>query len=404
MRVLFLSATAELGGAERSLFDIMASLRQAQPSWDLRLLCADDGPLREQAFRLGVATDVLAFPRSLARVGEAGVLPTMTGTLQLGARLALAALPAAKYVDDLRTVMRRLEPDIVHTNSLKMHVVAAEARPEGASLVWHLHDYIGGRRLTVRLLRRRVGRVSAIVANSESVADDARAALGREAPVFAVYNAVDLDRFQPTGPSLDLDALAGLPPAGPDVVRVGLLGTFGRWKGHTTFLDAVARLPDDVLVRAYLIGGAVYRTAGSQYTLDELQRYARRLGLGDRVGFTGFVPRPEEALRALDVVVHASTAPEPFGLVVAEAMACSRAVIASDAGGARELFTAGVDGLPHTPGSAASLARRIAELARDPDERLRLGRAGRQTAVRRFDRARLATDLLPVYQHAMAHA
>jgi glycosyltransferase involved in cell wall biosynthesis len=262
MRVLYLNATAELGGAERSLLDIMASLRQAQPSWDLRLLCADEGPLREQASRLGVATDVLKFPRSLSRVGEAGVSPTMAGTLQLGARLALAALPVAKYVDDLRGVMRRLRPDVVHTNSLKMHVVAAEALPDGASLVWHLHDYIGGRRLTVRLLRRRVARVSAIVTNSQSVAEDARAALGRAAPVFAVYNAVDLHRFQPAGPRTDLDALSGLPAAAGDVVRVGLIATFGRWKGHTTFLEAVSRLPGDVHVRAYIIGGALYQTVG----------------------------------------------------------------------------------------------------------------------------------------------
>ncbi len=403
MRILYLSASAELGGAERSLLDIMASLRAAKPSWELGLLCASEGPLREEAAGLGVETGVLEFPRALARVGEAGVSRTMAGTLQLGARLAVAALPVVKYVDDLRTLTRRLQPDVVHTNSLKMHVVAAEARP-AAALVWHLHDYVGGRPLTERLLRRQVARVSAIVANSQSVADDVRKALGPAAPVYAVPNAVDLRRFQPAGPRLDLDALAGLPSAEAGVVRVGLLGAFGRWKGHTTFLDALARLSPDVSVRAYIIGGPLYQTRGSQHSLEDLQQYARRLGLGDRVGFTGFVTRPEDALRALDIVVHASTAPEPFGLVIAEAMACSRAVIASDAGGAREVFTPGVDGLPHTPGDAEGLAHRISDLARDPDKRLRLGRAGRLTAERLFDRARLAVDLLPVYEHAMAHS
>ncbi len=403
MRVLYLSASAELGGGERSLLDILASLRQAKPAWSLRLLCAAEGPLRDEALRLGVASEVLAFPRSLARVGEAGVAPTMAGTLQLGAKLALAALPVAKYVDDLRSVIRRVQPDVVHTNSLKMHVVAAEARP-AAPLVWHVHDYIGGRRLTERLLRHQVARVSAIVANSRSVANDVRSALQPSAPVFAVPNAVDLHRFHPAGARLNLDALAGLPPVEGPIVRVGLLGAFGRWKGHTTFLDALARLPDDVAVRGYIIGGPLYQTAGSQYTLDDLQRYSQRLGLTGRVGFTGFVQHPEEALRSLDIVVHASTAPEPFGLVIAEAMACSRAVIAADAGGAREIFTPGVDGLPHTPGNAESLARRITELARDGAQRERLGHAGRLTAERLFDRARLAGDLLPVYEHVMAHA
>jgi glycosyltransferase involved in cell wall biosynthesis len=271
-------------------------------------------------------------------------------------------------------------------------------------VVWHLHDYLGSRPITSLLLRSLAGQCAAVVANSASVAEDARRVLGARVPVVPVLNAVDLRRFSGAGDRLDLDALAGMPPPEGQVVRVGLVGTFGRWKGHTTFLDAIARLPRDLPVRAYVVGGALYRTDGSQFTLDELRRYAADLGVGDRVGFTGFVARPEEALRALDIVVHASTAPEPFGLVIAEAMACGRAVIASNAGGAREIFTEGVDAVSYAPGSAESLAARIAQLARDADARGRIGRAGRQTAERRFDRTRLATDLLPVYRQAIAGA
>jgi glycosyltransferase involved in cell wall biosynthesis len=59
-------------------------------------------------------------------------------------------------------------------------------------------------------------------------------------PVVVVHNAVDLRRFSPSGPRLDLDRLAGVPAAPRSVVRVGLIGTFARWKGHTTFFDAIA--------------------------------------------------------------------------------------------------------------------------------------------------------------------
>ena len=128
-----------------------------------------------------------------------------------------------------------------------------------------------------------------------------------------------------------------------------------------------------------------------------------RLGIGDRVGFTGFVAQPESALRALDVVVHASTSPEPFGLVIAEAMACERAVIVSVAGGAAEIVTVGVDALGHQPGDTEGLAARITELAIDPGLRSRLGRAARATAERCFDRARLAKELVPIYQSVMGH-
>ena len=398
MRVMYLSASAELGGAERSLLDILASIRQAEREWVLHFVCAADGPLTEQVAALGVSIEAIPFGAELSRFGETG------GSGVLGSRFWRALPPAARWIRRLRNAIAAFGPHVVHSNSVKTHLLACRAVPASAALVWHLHDYIGTRPLTARVLRWHSAACAAAVAISESVASDARRTLGPTVPIVTVLNGVDLKRFSSAGGRLDLDRLAGLPPAGAGVVRVGLVATFGRWKGHTTFLDALARLPNDLRVRAYIVGGALYETLGSQYTLDELRRYAGALGLRDRVGFTGFVNRPEEALRALDIVVHASTAPEPFGLVIAEAMACERAVIASDAGGAREIFTPGIDALGHTPGSADSLAARIAELARDRDARLRIGRAGRETAERRFDRSRLAADLLPVYQRALAHA
>jgi glycosyltransferase involved in cell wall biosynthesis len=397
MRVLYLSAEAGLGGAERSLLDILASMRAAQPSWTLNLVTAADGPLVQQAAALGVLTLVVPFDESLARLGETGSASRAGGQLTLAARAIRAAVPATTYVLKLRRLTTSIAPDIIHTNNLKMHVIGAWVRPSNAALVWHLHDFIGSRPLSRRALRATCGRASAVVANSESVAEDARAVLDSRVPVVMVHNGVDLERFSGTGDHIDLDRRSGLPPA-RGVARVGLVATFGRWKGHTTFIDAIAQLPGDLPVRGYIIGGAVYRTDNSQYSIDDLKRYAAERGVADRVGFTGFIEQPEAALRSLDVVVHASTSPEPFGLVIAEAMACGRAVIASNAGGAREIFTPGVDALVHAPGNAADLAARIVELVRDPQARQRIGQAGRKTAERRFDRARLATDLVPVYR------
>jgi glycosyltransferase involved in cell wall biosynthesis len=239
--------------------------------------------------------------------------------------------------------------------------------------------------------------------------------------VTAVLNGVDLDRFRPPlpaagsaggeGGTVDLDALAGLPPAPPGTVRVGLVATLARWKGHEVFLRALARLAEGPAgggeappVRGYVIGGALYATGGSQTSAAELRELAGRLGLGDRVGFTGFVPDAAAALGALDVAVHASTEPEPFGLAIAEAMASGRAVVVSAAGGAAELIEDGVDALAHPPGDHAALAARIAELAADPGLRRRLGAAARATAERRFDRRRAAAGVIEVWERALAAA
>jgi glycosyltransferase involved in cell wall biosynthesis len=127
---------------------------------------------------------------------------------------------------------------------------------------------------------------------------------------------------------------------------------------------------------------------------------AAQLGIGDRIGFTGFLADPATAMRALDIVVHASTQPEPFGLAIVESMACNRAVVASNAGGAAEIIALGNGVIGHAPGDVASLAKCMERLVLDPALRARMGQEGRDIAERFFDRARLASELIPIYREA----
>jgi glycosyltransferase involved in cell wall biosynthesis len=345
-----------------------------------------------------VHVTVLPFPAALARLGEWGRREGFWSQLVLAAACVRAALPTRAYLRQLRRVIRAHAPDVVHTNGLKMHLLGAWARPSGGVLLWHVHDYPSRRPVTSRLLRRYADHCRTIVTNSKSVAEDVRQLCGDRAAVQPVLNAVDLTQFSPIGPRLDLDQLSGASDAGPNVVRVGLLATFARWKGHRTFLNALRLLPASLAVRGYVIGGPVYETNASQLSLNELRAEAEQLGLGPRVAFTGFVEDPALAIRSLDIVVHASTEPEPFGLVIAEAMACGKAVVVSQTGGAAEIITPGVDALAHTAGDAPGLARRIEELADDAALRRRIGDAGRATAERSFTRRRLVGELVQIYQ------
>ncbi len=400
MRILFLNPAGLIGGAERALLDVIASLRAAHPDWPLALIAAADGDLVGEARALGAEVSVVAFPRSLAVVGDAdvgGPARSYRWTLGLAGRLAAAMPAVALYRRRLRSAIAAAAPDLVHTNGFKMHVLGAWAAPRQVPVLWHIHDFVRTRPMMSRLLCAHARRCAAIVANSHSVADDVRAVVGRRPPVFTVYNAIDLARFAPAGTLLDLDGLAGMPPLGAGGVRVGIVATMARWKGHETFMRALAMLPAAAPVRGYVIGGPRYETAGSQYTIAELRALAAKLGVAGRVGFTGFVSEVAPAMRALDIVVHASTQPEPFGLVIAEAMACGRAVIASAAGGAAEIIEDGTDALAHPPGDAPALARLIAQLAGDPAMRQRLGRAAALASAKRFAQARLAADLAPIY-------
>lgn len=401
MKVVYLNPSGQLGGAEKALLDILASLKAAEAAYDPHLIVSADGPLIAKAEAIGVPVTVAPFPPALARLGDGGAggpAGRQVSRLALVGRLIGASAAAAGYLNGLRRILGELQPDLIHTNGFKMHLLGLWARPRRVPVVWHIHDYVSARPLMARLMRRFAHRCAAIVVNSHSVAADLRALCGADKPIHTVYNGIDLEVYSPAGPQLDLDTLAHMPPAPPGTVRVGMFATMARWKGHEVFLKAVSLLPAGLPVRAYIAGDALYQTDGSQYSIPELRRMATQLGIADRVGFTGFIAEPAAAMRTCDIVVHASTQPEPFGLVIVEAMACGRAVIVSEAGGAAELIEAGENALPHLPGDAAGLAAHIERLATDLDLRARLGQAGRVAAERRFDRARLAGLLIPVYQ------
>ena len=401
MRILFLNPSGLFGGAERSLIDIIASIAAARPDWEMRLIAGSDGPLVRRARAMNIETTVLPMPQSLARLGDSAMRgPAPIARLSMAASMVGAAVATNRYTAMLAREIEQFAPTLIHTNGFKMHVIGAWAARRKTPVIWHIHDYVGARPVMSRLMRMQAGRCAAAIANSDSVRREFARVCGDRIETTTVYNAVDLDQFSPAGAVIDLDALSRMPAAPSGTVRVGLIATMARWKGHEVFLRAIAALNAGVRsrVRAYVIGDAIYSTGGSQLSIDELRTTARQLGISDCVGFTGFVDDVAAAIRSLDIVVHASTEPEPFGLAIIEAMSCGRPVIASAAGGAAEIAQIAGGVLMHPPGDSAALARCIERLVCDPSERASLGAAGRASAEKSFRRSRLADQIVPIFE------
>jgi glycosyltransferase involved in cell wall biosynthesis len=325
------------------------------------------------------------------------------------------------YLRRLRNTLAALRPDLVHSNGIKFHLLARLAARRSWPVVWHIRDFLSLRPSVGRLLRwsamlsrsadssfrarfmRRARSDKSLtgIVISRAVEQDVRKVMG-PFPVEMIYNAVDTRLFSPgPGNGAKLDELAGLPPAEPGIQRVGLIATFARWKGHDLFLQAVSQLVGrfpDSKARFYIIGGPIYSTRGSQYSELELRTMASELGIADRIGLVGFQENPADIYRSLDIVVHASTQPEPFGRTIVEAMACGKPVIVSEGGGARELFTPDQDAVGYPLGDATALSRRIGELIDAPSFRTYLSANARRTAVARFDRTRFGPQILAAYR------
>lgn len=385
MRITHLAPSGQIGGAERVILACIG-VGDGWPGAQTSVVALGPGPFLAAAEGLGATARFVESPATFAAIGDA--FASRAAVLRAVMR-AVWSFPG--FFRRFSRTVDALLPQVVHSHGIKTHVLGA-LLPHRAPVVWHLHDYLGLRSVSARLLRLLAHRCDLVIAVSDSVARDARRQLPAGLPVAVVHNPVDCDVFRPDGAVLDLDALAGLPPAPPGTIRIGLPALFARWKGHETFLRAVARL-GRADVRAYVIGGAVYSTRNSQWSEGELRALVASLGLDGRVGFTGLVEDMPAAYRALDIVVHASTRPEPFGLVIAEAMACGRAVIAVAEGGAAELFTDREHAVAVRADDPDALTAALAALATDPEARLALGARARTHVVASFGRARFAATL-----------
>jgi glycosyltransferase involved in cell wall biosynthesis len=178
-------------------------------------------------------------------------------------------------------------------------------------------------------------------------------------------------------------------------VRVGLVGRFVEWKGQHVFLEAAERLVTsgrDDGARFVLVGAALF---GEDDYAAEIER--RAAALGGRAELLGFRPDIAAVLTELDILVHASVTPEPFGQVVIEGMAAGLPVIATDGGGVREIVRHGEDGLLVPMGDAAALADALAGLLADPARASRLAVAGHRAVRERFTAARAAREVEAVY-------
>lgn len=207
-------------------------------------------------------------------------------------------------------------------------------------------------------------------------------------PTFTVLPGID----PPVEPgAAELDELRSGLSLPADAIVVGIVGRLFAWKGHHLLLRAIADIRrEEPRVHGLFVGGGGHRADPSYEA--HLAGLVERYGLQDHVTFTGQVPDASPYLRLMDVFVNASS-PEPFGLVVLEAMASGVPVVAVDAGGPAEIIEQGVSGLLTPSSDPADLAAALVPLVRDPELRADLAQNGRERYRSRFTGDRMGSEM-----------
>ena len=375
-RIVFVDHCALLSGGELALVRLLDALGA---DVDAHVVLGEDGPLLRKLSLAGLSTEVLELPRSVretTRVGAAKRPP------------ARDALQTAAYVLRLARRLQRLQPDLVHANSLKALLYGGlAARLARVPVVWHVRDRIADDYLppgAVRLVGS-LARVlpNAVIANSHETLrrlHDASSGATRRLPHAVVYDPVDL---RPLG---------GSAHDGP--LRVGMLGRIAPWKGQDVFLRAFAHAFAGGDERASVVGAPLF---GEEPYEESLRRLVGELGVAARVEFAGFQEDVAAQLAKLDVLVHASRVPEPLGQVVQEGMRAGLPVVAARAGGPAEVITEGETGFLYPVGDVRALAGTLERLAGDPSLRARVGAAA-VVRAEAFEPRRIAGQVLDLYR------
>jgi glycosyltransferase involved in cell wall biosynthesis len=211
--------------------------------------------------------------------------------------------------------------------------------------------------------------------------------------IRVMYDGLDPDLVKVTTPAAELRQAWNI---GDHERVIGIVGNVREWKGQETvvraMIEVARRFPNVV---CFIVGNT---TTADQAYLAKLKKIAADAGIERNLRFTGFQRDVPSFMNMMEVVIHASIAPEPFGMVVLEGMAQRKAVIGSRAGGVIEMVVEGETGFTFPPGDAQTLAARIGNLLEDPARAVRMGEAGYERLLREFTITKYMNNIHGTYE------
>ena len=393
LRVLYVDYSVGFGGATKSLSLVFRALdgveRYVLTSQQEKIIADCYDGARVFRFRTKINYRSLGMAkRWVDRVVPFALLRTILQKAIAVVDMSVGLYHGARIIG----IVRRYGIDIIHLNNgFTPFEGMLAARLAGVPCVVHLRGFRTEQRSSHGNTYRRIARTI-------TVSDAVRESLGstsiRPDQIVTIYDPVDTDRFAEVADGREETRAAwGI---APDDVAVGIFGRVIPWKGQLEFvrsaLEAMRTAPN---LKAVIVGD---ESDGPAEYFEEVKKLIRASPFAERFVLTGFQPRVAEFYHAMDIVVHASIQPEPFGMVVPEAMAARRPIIAADAGGPREVVTPGEDGLLVPAGDVHGMAKAMIALASDPDLRQSMGEHGHAMVSARFTIARIAAQVMAVYR------
>lgn len=368
-RILFLTHVGQPGGAEFVMMRLCDSVKD-----HCEVIHFLPGVIEGILEKRSISSSILKMPEGLSGLKRSGgwtsLIKTIPGVLGMIKGL----------------VVRERDFDLIVAMSQKAFILSALAKLFARKpLIWFMNDLISKSHFSkalIFIMTKLFARFAdAIVVNSQASYNSWVKSGGKSDKLHIIYPGSDIDEISSliaNDKKIHLLRQTFNPEGRP------LIGIFGRicsWKGQDVFLKAISEIDH---VQAVIVGGAYF---GEDDYFSSLKAFVRDHNLSKRVHFAGHLDDVPAAMAACDIVVHASTDPEPFGLVITEAMICGKPVIASNAGGATEIIENKKSGLLTPPGDASALASAIQTYLTYPDMAEQIATTGQARAKELFSNA-----------------
>jgi glycosyltransferase involved in cell wall biosynthesis len=382
-RLLFLESLSIIAGGQQCLLDLIKELRTR---YEIVVVLPAEGPLSEALNNLGIAYRLLP-------VGGYSLLrKNVVDVANYALRFPWLTLA-------LWRIIRQESIDLVYANSARTFLWGTLAcvfarRP----ILWHLYStLLDSKTIGLLNLFGRLPNVRKILSVCKSTSAPFPSL---DAKIATSYVGVDTEIYAPH-PDLGEEFRSELGVSGSTRL-VGIVGNLIPLKGQDVFLKAASQVYAKISdVRFAIIGQARDGDAESQGFSDRLQQIARDSSLTGKVIFTGYYPDILKAINGLDLLVSSSRA-EAMPLVILQAGACGKPVIASAIGGVPEIIQMGINGWLCQAGDDAELANAVVQALDDPIQLARTGDAARQITIEKFSLQRFVSRVEGQIENALS--
>lgn len=350
--ILFLHSSSELYGSDRSLLNLIKNMDKEV--YKIGVILPESGPLVE---KLQSIENVDIYIKEIATLRRKHL--SLKGIV----RYLLDFISSLYF---LVGIINKKKVDIVYTNTSVVFPGGVAAKLMRKKSIWHIREIIEN-----QFERKVVSQIvnlfsNVIIANSKATGN---AITNNKCKLKIVYNAIDINELEVTDNKEKDQSLK-------NNLVVGMAGRINRWKGQKLFVDMAERVLTENNTVDFLIAGDVYKD--ETYILNDLKHYIKTKGLEANITLLGQVEDMRTFYNKIDIFVLPSIQPEPFGLVILEAMEREIPVVATNHGGPLEIIKNNVDGFLVDHKDSLQMSETVLKLISDSSLRNRIGKEGRK--------------------------